>query len=106
MSVMSSSDRSLATVGLQPRPSMISAANDNRSLLNLVATPTLRPTQVAKILGISVSSIYKMIHQGTLTTVHLGGLKSTRVLTTDLLAFLKIDPTTLNKSPAQDPSSR
>jgi hypothetical protein len=33
-----------------------------------------------------------MIRQGTLTTVHLGGLKSTRVLTTDLLAFLKIDP--------------
>ena len=94
MPVMRSFDRTLATMGLQPRSSMLSAANDNRSLLNPVATPTLRPTQVAEILGISVSSIYKMISAGTLTTVHLGGLKSTRVLTTDLLAFLKIDPTT------------
>lgn len=63
---------------------------DRRALLDPIVTPTLKPGQVEQVLGISRSSVYKMITNGTLPVIFLGGLKSTRVRTIDLLDYLGI----------------
>ena len=70
---------------------MIADECDNWRRLDPIANPALTVRQVADVFGISPSSVYRMIEAETLPTVHVGGLKSTRVLTSDLLAFLKID---------------
>jgi len=49
------------------------------------------PTEVAELLGVSLSNVYRMIRDGTLPVVYLGGKKSTRVRTADLRAFLGLD---------------
>jgi excisionase family DNA binding protein len=78
---------------------MISGACDNWRRLDPVANPLLKIREVAEILKVSKSNVYKMINNGDLPTVQLGGGKSTRVRTADLLAFLNINPNTFGRPP-------
>ena len=70
---------------------MISGACDNWRRLDPVANPLLKIREVAEILKVSKSNVYKMIRSGALPAVPFGGGKSTRVLTADLRRFLHLD---------------
>jgi excisionase family DNA binding protein len=65
-----------------------------RPNLDPEANPLLRPTDVAEVLGVSLSSVYKLTRNGVLPTVTVGGRKSTRIRTADLRAFLGLAPVT------------
>ena len=73
---------------------MIEAELAPRPNLDPEANPLLRPTDVAEVLGVSLSSVYKLTRNGVLPTVTVGGRKSTRTRTADLGAFLGLDPVT------------
>ena len=47
--------------------------------------PFLTAEEAAPLLGVSRSSVYRMIRAGQLPTIQLGGLRSTRILTAELL---------------------
>ncbi len=70
--------------------------------LDPLAKPLLKVADVAAILDISESSVRKMIANAQLPIVHVGGLKSTRVRTADLLAYLGVDPRSLKRPPVLD----
>ena len=65
--------------------------------LDPLAKPLLKVADVAAILDISESSVRKMIANAQLPIVHVGGIKSTRVRTADLLAYLRVDPRSLKR---------
>jgi excisionase family DNA binding protein len=46
--------------------------------------PLMKPTEVAALLGVSLSNVYRMIRLGDLPTIRLGGGKSTRIVTAEL----------------------
>jgi excisionase family DNA binding protein len=58
--------------------------------------PFLTAEEAAPLLGVSRSSVYRMIRAGQLPTIQLGGLRSTRILTAELLrSVMALDePTT------------
>ena len=47
--------------------------------------PFLTAAEVAPLLGVSRSNVYRMIKAGQLPTIQLGGLRSTRIVTAELL---------------------
>ena len=47
--------------------------------------PFLTPDEVAPLLGVSRSNVYRMINAGQLPTIQLGGMRSTRIVTAELL---------------------
>ena len=53
--------------------------------------PLLKMTEVAELLDVSLSNVYRMVRDGTLPVVYLGGKKSSRVRTADFRAFLGLD---------------
>ena len=48
-------------------------------------------TEVAELLDVCLANAYRMVRDGTLPVVYLGGKKSSRVRTADLRAFLGLD---------------
>lgn len=52
--------------------------------------PLLTPDEVGEILGISRSSVYRMIHAAQLPTVAIGG-NSLRIRTADLRKFAGLE---------------
>jgi len=59
--------------------------------------PLLRPTEVAEILDISLSSVYRMIRNKELPVIQLGGRKSTRIVTAELRRqVLGLEPVSKN----------
>ena len=55
--------------------------------------PFLTPTETAQLLGVSRTSVYRMISDGELPTVKLGGPRSTRIVTAELLrSVMRLDP--------------
>ena len=55
--------------------------------------PFLTTTEAAELLGVSRASVYRMIHNGTLPVVRLGGPRSTRIVTAELLrTVMRLDP--------------
>lgn len=75
----------------QEEKEMSTVESEVRPVLNPEANPYLRPSEVAVVLGVSLSNVYKMIRSGALPAVPFGGGKSTRVLTADLRRFLHLD---------------
>jgi len=65
-----------------------------RPNLDPETNPLLRPTEVAQVLGVSLSSVYKLTRTGVLPTVTVGGRKSMRIRTADLRTFLGLAPAT------------
>jgi len=53
--------------------------------------PLLKISEVAELLDVCLSNAYRMVRDGTLPVVYLGGKKSGRVRTADLRAFLGLD---------------
>ncbi len=47
--------------------------------------PFLTAAEAAPLLGVSRSNVYRMIKAGQLPTIQLGGLRSTRIVTAELL---------------------
>lgn len=59
--------------------------------------PFLTAEEAAPLLGVSRSSVYRMIRAGQLPTIQLGGLRSTRILTAELLrSVMLLDPEPAN----------
>ena len=57
--------------------------------------PFLTSEEAAPLLGVSRSSVYRMIRAGQLPTIQLGGLRSTRILTAELLrSVMGLEPNT------------
>jgi excisionase family DNA binding protein len=57
--------------------------------------PFLTAEEAAPLLGVSRSSVYRMIRAGQLPTIQLGGLRSTRILTAELLrSVMALEPNT------------
>jgi len=57
--------------------------------------PFLTTTEAAELLGVSRASVYRMIHNGTLPVVRLGGPRSTRIVTAELLrSVMALEPST------------
>jgi excisionase family DNA binding protein len=57
--------------------------------------PFLTPAEVAPLLGVSRSNVYRMIKAGQLPTIQLGGLRSTRIVTAELLrSVMALEPNT------------
>ena len=57
--------------------------------------PFLTAEEAAPLLGVSRSSVYRMIRAGQLPTIQLGGLRSTRILTAELLrSVMALEPST------------
>ena len=57
--------------------------------------PFLTAEETAPLLGVSRSSVYRMIRAGQLPTIQLGGLRSTRILTAELLrSVMALEPST------------
>ena len=57
--------------------------------------PFLTTTEAAEVLGVSVSSVYRMINEGGLPIVRLGGPRSTRIVTAELLrSVMALEPST------------
>ncbi len=57
--------------------------------------PFLTAEEAAPLLGVSRSSVYRMIKAGQLPTIQLGGLRSTRILTAELLrSVMALEPST------------
>ncbi len=57
--------------------------------------PFLTPTEVAPLLGVSKSNVYRMINAGQLPTIQLGGMRSTRIVTAELLrSVMALEPST------------
>lgn len=57
--------------------------------------PFLTAEEAAPLLGVSRSSVYRMIRSGQLPTIQLGGLRSTRILTAELLrSVMGLEPNT------------
>ena len=57
--------------------------------------PLMKPTEVAALLGVSLSNVYRMIKAGQLPTIQLGGLRSTRIVTAELLrSVMALEPNT------------
>ena len=55
--------------------------------------PFLTTAEAAEVLGVSVSSVYRMINEGELPVVRLGGPRSTRIVTAELLrSVMLLDP--------------
>lgn len=65
--------------------------------LDPLAKPLLKVADVAAILDTSESSVRKMIANAQLPIVYVGGLKSTRVRTADLLDYLRVVPQSLKR---------
>ena len=53
--------------------------------------PLLNVKEVAQIFGVSLATVYRMIHNGQLETVMVGGKKSTRIRTADLRKFAGLE---------------
>ena len=53
--------------------------------------PLLRVKEVAQIFDVSLATVYRMIHNGQLETVMVGGKKSTRIRTADLRKFAGLE---------------
>ena len=53
--------------------------------------PLLKMTEVAELLDVCLANAYRMVRDGTLPVVYLGGKKSRRVRTADFRAFLGLD---------------
>ena len=53
--------------------------------------PLLKMTEVAELLDVCLANAYRMVRDGTLPVVYLGGKKSSRVRTADFRAFLGLD---------------
>ena len=59
--------------------------------------PFLTIAEAAEVLGVSVSSVYRMINEGGLPVVRLGGPRSTRIITAELLrSVMLLDPEPAN----------
>lgn len=59
--------------------------------------PFLTADEAAPLLGISRSSVYRMIRDGQLPTIQLGGLRSTRIKTAELLrTVMALEPVSKN----------
>jgi len=57
--------------------------------------PFLTAEEAAPLLGVSRSSVYRMIRAGQLPTIQLGGLRSTRIVTAELLrSVMALEPST------------
>ena len=57
--------------------------------------PFLTAEEAAPLLGVSRSSVYRMLRAGHLPTIQLGGLRSTRILTAELLrSVMGLEPNT------------
>jgi len=57
--------------------------------------PFLTAEEAAPLLGVSRSSVYRMIKAGQLPTIQLGGLRSTRIVTAELLrSVMALEPST------------
>ena len=58
--------------------------------------PLMTVAELAEVLDISTSNIYRMVRAGELPTIQLGGRKSTRIITAQLRTLLGLDasPTT------------
>ncbi len=57
--------------------------------------PFLTAEEAAPLLGVSRSSVYRMIHAGRLPTIQLGGERSTRIVTAELLrSVMGLEPST------------
>jgi excisionase family DNA binding protein len=57
--------------------------------------PFLTAEEVAPLLGVSRSNVYRMIKAGQLPTIQLGGLRSTRIVTAELLrSVMALEPST------------
>ncbi len=57
--------------------------------------PFLTAEEAAPLLGVSRSSVYRMIRAGQLPTIQLGGLRSTRIVTAKLLrSVMALEPST------------
>ena len=60
--------------------------------------PFLTAEEAAPLLGVSRSSVYRMIRAGQLPTIQLGGLRSTRIVTAELLrSVMLLDPEPANE---------
>jgi len=75
-----------------PDPSGQPLPTVTRPNLDPEVNPLLRPIDVAEVLGVSLASVYKLIRNGVLPAITVGGRKSTRVRTADLRAFLGLNP--------------
>ena len=57
--------------------------------------PFLTAAEAAPLLGVSRSSVYRMIKAGQLPIIQLGGLRSTRIVTAELLrSVMALEPST------------
>ena len=57
--------------------------------------PFLTAEEAAPLLGVSRSSVYRMIKAGQLPIIQLGGLRSTRIVTAELLrSVMALEPST------------
>ena len=57
--------------------------------------PFLTAEEAAPLLGVSRSSVYRMIKAGQLPTIQLGGLRSTRIVPAELLrSVMALEPST------------
>ena len=57
--------------------------------------PFLTAAEAAPLLGVSRSNVYRMIKAGQLPTIQLGGLRSTRIVTAELLrSVMALEPST------------
>ena len=57
--------------------------------------PFLTPDEVAPLLGVSRSNVYRMINARQLPTIQLGGMRSTRIVTAELLrSVMGLEPST------------
>ena len=57
--------------------------------------PFLTAEEAAPLLGVSRSSVYRMINADRLPTIQLGGERSTRIVTAELLrSVMALEPST------------